>query len=311
MNQKFRKINPEGLLFFDIETVRKQDVLDVDSAEFSLFQYKNRDKVTGKLLPSEEVATLYEKSAALFPPHNQIVCISVGYIRNNSLVVKAITGDQKSIVEEFYNLLNTRNLIPCGANIIAFDMPIVRMKAFEEKVEVILNDKFSDVGQKPWTMEDNFVDIMALFKGTYYNALSLNELAYMAGVPSSKDDIDGSQVSQVYYREEGGIKRIATYCNKDVICTAKIFLAMQGKHDFIQEVIDKTDVVEEVVEVEELTLTKKIAVTKIITEEQQIELIVKFKKIKKADRKDAVGLIRIGLQDNAEYYEPFLKTLEK
>jgi hypothetical protein len=152
---------------------------------------------------------------------------------------------------------------------------------------------------------------MALFKGTYYNALSLNELAYMAGVPSSKDDIDGSQVSQVYYREEGGIKRIATYCNKDVICTAKIFLAMQGKHDFIQEVIDKTDVVEEVVEVEELTLTKKIAVTKIITEEQQIELITKFKKINKADRKDAVGLIRIGLRDNAEYYEPFLKTLEK
>jgi predicted PolB exonuclease-like 3'-5' exonuclease len=308
MNQKFRKINPEGLLFFDIETVRKQDVLDVDSAEFSLFQYKNRDKVTGKLLPYEEVATLYEKSAALFPPHNQIVCISVGYIRNNSLVVKAITGDQKSIVEEFYNLLNTRNLIPCGANIIAFDMPIVRMKAFEEKVEVILNDKFSDVGQKPWTMEDNFVDIMALFKGTYYNALSLNELAYMAGVPSSKDDIDGSQVSQVYYREEGGIKRIATYCNKDVICTAKIFLAMQGKHDFIQEIIDKTDVVEEV---KQLGLMEKIAATKTITEEQQIELIVKFKKIKKADRKDSVEILRTGLQDNAEYYEPFLKTLEK
>lgn len=308
MNQKFRKINPEGLLFFDIETVRKQDVLDVDSTEFSLFQYKNRDKTTGALLPYDEVASLYEKSAALFPPHNKIVCISVGYIRNNSLVVKAITGDQKSIVEEFYNLLNTRNLIPCGANIIAFDMPIVRMKAFEEKVEVILNDKFSDVGQKPWTMEDNFVDIMALFKGTYYNALSLNELAYMAGVPSSKDDIDGSQVSQVYYREEGGIKRIATYCNKDVICTAKIFLAMQGKHDFIQEVIDKTDVIEEV---KQLGLMEKIAATKTITEEQQIELITKFKKVKKADRVKSVGLIRTGLQDNAEYYEPFLKTLEK
>jgi predicted PolB exonuclease-like 3'-5' exonuclease len=308
MNQKFRKINPEGLLFFDIETVRKQDVLDVDSTEFSLFQYKNRDKTTGALLPYDEVVSLYEKSAALFPPHNKIVCISVGYIRNNSLVVKAITGDQKSIIEEFYNLLNTRNLIPCGANIIAFDMPIVRMKAFEEKVEVILNDKFSDVGQKPWTMEDNFVDIMALFKGTYYNALSLNELAYMSGVPSSKDDIDGSQVSQVYYREEGGIKRIATYCNKDVICTAKIFLAMQGKHDFIQEVIDKTGVVEEV---KQLGLMEKIAATKTITEEQQIELITKFKKVKKAEKKDAVTLIRIGLQDNAEYYEPFLKTLEK
>ena len=52
MNSKFRKINPEGLLFFDIETVRKQDVLDVDSTEFGLFQYKNRDKATGALMLS-------------------------------------------------------------------------------------------------------------------------------------------------------------------------------------------------------------------------------------------------------------------
>lgn len=308
MNGKFRRINPEGLLFFDIETVRKQDVLAVDSTEFSLFQYKNRDKATGALLPAEEVCALYEKSAALFPPHNKIVCISVGLFRGNKFYVKAITGEQKEIIEEFYTLLNTEKLIPCGANIIAFDMPIVRMKAFEEEVSIILDDKFSDVGQKPWTMEDNFVDIMNLFKGTYYNALSLNELAYMSGVPSSKDDIDGSQVSDVFHREEGGINRIATYCNKDVICTAKIFLAMQGRRDFIEEIIDKTGVKKEV---KQLGLMEKIAQSKMITEEQQIELITKVKKMKKADRVKAIEVVVTALQDNAPMYEAFLNTLTK
>lgn len=309
MNSKFRKINPEGLLFFDIETVRKQDVLDVDSTEFGLFQYKNRDKATGALMPAEEVCALYEKSAALFPPHNKIVCISVGFIRDKKLYVKAITGEQKDIIAEFYNMLNTKKLIPCGANIIAFDMPVVRMKAFEEGLNIILDDKFSDVGQKPWTMEDNFVDIMALFKGTYYNALSLNELAYMSGVPSSKDDIDGSQVSDVFYREEGGINRIATYCNKDVICTAKIFLTMQGKPDFIEEVIDKTGTAAE--KPKELGLMEAIAKTKMITDEQQIELITKIKKMKKADRSKALELVTVALQDNAPMYEAFLNTLNK
>ena len=309
MNSKFRKINPEGLLFFDIETVRKQDVLDVDSTEFGLFQYKNRDKATGALMPSEDVCALYEKSAALFPPHNKIVCISVGYIRDKKLHVKAITGEQKAIIEEFYNMLDNKKFIPCGANIIAFDMPVVRMKAFEEGLNIILDDKFSDVGQKPWTMEDNFVDIMALFKGTYYNALSLNELAYMSGVPSSKDDIDGSQVSDVFYREEGGINRIATYCNKDVICTAKIFLAMQGKPNFIEEVIDKTGTVAE--KQKELGYLQEIAKFKVITEEQQIALITKIKKMKKPDRLNEVELVKTALGDNAPMYEAFLNTINK
>ena len=309
MNSKFRKINPEGLLFFDIETVRKQDVLDVDSTEFGLFQYKNRDKATGALMPAEEVRALYEKSAALFPPHNKIVCISVGYIRDKKLHVKAITGEQKAIIEEFYNMLDNKKFIPCGANIIAFDMPVVRMKAFEEGLNIILDDKFSDVGQKPWTMEDNFVDIMALFKGTYYNALSLNELAYMSGVPSSKDDIDGSQVSDVFYREEGGIDRIATYCNKDVICTAKIFLAMQGKANFIEEVVDKTGTVAE--KPKELGYLQEIAKFKVITEEQQIALITKVKKMKKPDRLNEVELVKTALGDNAPMYEAFLNTINK
>jgi predicted methyltransferase len=46
-------------------------------------------------------------------------------------------------------------------------------------------------------------------------------LANVLGIPSSKDDIDGSMVQDVYYKEKD-IKRIVNYCQKDVVVVAQI-----------------------------------------------------------------------------------------
>ena len=48
------------------------------------------------------------------------------------------------------------------------------------------------------------------------------------GVPSPKDDIDGSEVAKVYY-QENNIKRIVTYCEKDTIAVAQILLKMNNE----------------------------------------------------------------------------------
>ena len=83
---------------------------------------------------------------------------------------------------------------------------------------------------------------------------------------------------------------------------------MQGRRDFIEEIIDKTGVKKEV---KQLGLMEKIAQSKMITEEQQIELITKVKKMKKADRVKAIEVVVTALQDNAPMYEAFLNTLTK
>jgi len=57
---------------------------------------------------------------------------------------------------------------------------------------------------------------------------SLNLLARTLGINTPKDDIDGSMVAKVYY-EEKDIDRIVTYCQKDVITTAQIFLRFNGE----------------------------------------------------------------------------------
>ena len=50
-------------------------------------------------------------------------------------------------------------------------------------------------------------------------------MAYVLGIPSPKDDIDGSQVATVYYKEQN-LQRILSYCEKDVVTVAQVFLKL-------------------------------------------------------------------------------------
>jgi 3'-5' exonuclease len=66
--------------------------------------------------------------------------------------------------------------------------------------------------------------------GDNKNFTSLSLLAQVLGIPSPKTDIDGSQVSRVYW-DDGDIKRISKYCMQDVFTTAKVYLRLKGISD--------------------------------------------------------------------------------
>lgn len=53
-------------------------------------------------------------------------------------------------------------------------------------------------------------------------------MANILGIPSPKEDIDGSMVRDVYY-EEGNINRIVTYCELDVITLSQVFLRLRNE----------------------------------------------------------------------------------
>ena len=65
---------------------------------------------------------------------------------------------------------------------------------------------------------------------------SLKLLTKILGIPSPKGDIDGSQVAQVYYVEKD-IDRIVTYCEKDTIAVAQLFLRFRREDLLIEEEI--------------------------------------------------------------------------
>jgi hypothetical protein len=65
----------------------------------------------------------------------------------------------------------------------------------------------------------------------------LKLLTAILGIPSPKDDIDGSEVANVYYKEKN-IQRIVTYCEKDTIAVAQILLRFNN-----QELLKEKDIV--------------------------------------------------------------------
>ena len=92
---------------------------------------------------------------------------------------------------------------------------------------------FDIAGANPWEVKDMLIDTLQLWKfGDYKHYTSLPLLCELFDIPTPKDDIDGSQVADVYYKEKD-VDRIAKYCEKDVVATAKIYCKMKQIEMFI------------------------------------------------------------------------------
>jgi len=239
MNKDFQKINIEDVFFFDSEIVRANSTLELDTIEYNLYAKKTRNRDKDEYLPHDELVKNYEDRAALVRTFNRVVTIGVGFIKKDKAFVKALKGTEEEIIREFCELTTNFKYV-CGFNSNNFDLPMIvgnGMKYFN--IVDVLPDQFNPSGKKPWNL-DKCIDLMDIFKGTHYAFTSLDELCYHFGIETPKDDIDGSQVSKVYYEE--GEERIIKYVKKDVFANINIFRKMQGKE--IYESFEDRDEVE-------------------------------------------------------------------
>ena len=144
--------------------------------------------------------------------------------------VKSFFGDdEKEILEGFKNLLdshfNRNEHVLCAHNGKEFDFPYIARRMIIHRIE--LPNKLNLFGKKPW--EIPHLDTMELWKfGDYKHYTSLKLLTSILGIPSPKDDIDGSEVAKVYY-EEKNLDRIVTYCEKDTIAVAQLLLRFNNE----------------------------------------------------------------------------------
>lgn len=285
MNQNFRNIKIEDVLFFDAEVVKNQENIDVDSKEFELFRKKIRNKETDELPTIEEAVSEYNRIAGLKMTFNKVVCISVGAIKDGKLYLKSYTGEEKDIIESFYKKTQEYNYI-CGMNVLFYDLPTIRVNSLRHG-DIILNlpEKYNDSGKKEWEMK-SVIDLMNYFKGSHYVNSSLDEISAHLGLSSSKEDgIDGSQVSKVYY--EGGIKIIEQYCKRDVLNCVNIFQKFQFKEPYLDFIdIDKLNIVETL---EEQPILTKLFNTKQFN--QEVKDYLKGLKIAKKDKQTVEKLV--------------------
>jgi uncharacterized protein YprB with RNaseH-like and TPR domain len=221
-----------NILFLDIETVPQFDCYDKLSEEWrALWDVKAAFLIRNK--EEENPETIYNR-AGIYAEFGKVVCISCGIIQGNGaskkLILKSFASDdEKEVLLQFADMLKrwatdaNKNL--CAHNGKEFDFPFLcrRMIIHNIPLPAILNTR----GKKPW--EVNHLDTMDMWRfGDFKTFTSLNLLSCTLGIPSPKDDINGSKVWEVYWKEKN-IDRIITYCQKDVITLVQVYLRLMGE----------------------------------------------------------------------------------
>lgn len=236
------KINLSNILFLDIETVPETASFDnLDVVKQELFAKKTQYQRKEDASPED----FYER-AGIWAEFGKIVCISVGIFDDHTtdltFRLKSFYGDNevkilidfKSLLEQFYS---KKQHVLCGHNGKEFDFPYIARRMIINKIEI--PEKLNLFGKKPW--EVAHLDTLEMWKfGDYKHYTSLNLLTNILGIASPKEDIDGSQVAQVYY-EEKDLDRIARYCENDTLAVAQVYLRLMNMEILKEEQVIRVE----------------------------------------------------------------------
>jgi len=217
--------NLKNILFLDIETVPEESSY-ANLVEEKRALYAKKTKYQRK----EDFTTeeFYER-AGIWAEFGKIICISVGFfdgeeIKKQFRLKSFFDKDETKLLLDFKNLLNLhfskKQQVLCAHNGKEFDFPYIARRMIINKIE--LPEKLNLFGKKPW--EVAHLDTLEMWKfGDFKHYTSLSLLTNILGIPSPKGDIDGSQVAEVYYKENN-LDRIVTYCEADTLAVAQVYL---------------------------------------------------------------------------------------
>ena len=218
-------LKEEDLVFYDIETAASVGELDPESQLYDAWKYKARynnelNKKTGLTFTVEEY--FYEK-APLYAPFGRVVVIVVGRIKSNKIVLKTYASyDEKELLSNFNTDLervykSNRNTRLVSFNGVGFDTPYLEKRSIINGV--LPTSLISEGHLEPWKVTQ--IDLSKIWKGNAFYPDSLIAVATALGLPSPKDALDGSMVSEAFYK--GELDKIVEYCEKDVETTARIY----------------------------------------------------------------------------------------
>jgi hypothetical protein len=220
----------KDILFLDIETVgcannysQLNERLKAQWARKANFFKRDEGQTDEDLF--------YEK-AGIYAEFGKIVVIAIGKYtetENGELGIRTkyfADHDEAKLLSEFRETVEKMGPVVrlCAHNGKEFDFPYMCRRMLVNGIQLpsVLNMS----GKKPW--EINHLDTLELWKfGDYKHYTSLDLLATIFNIPTSKGVMDGSMVSKVYY-QEGDLKKIAEYCVGDVLAIAQLYLKFKG-----------------------------------------------------------------------------------
>jgi hypothetical protein len=220
-------------LILDIETVPQVAAFDELGTEWKHLWVEKISKTVPENTPP---ADSWKQRAGILAEFGKIICISTAFFyedenRQTALRIKSIQGhDEREVLTAFIALCDkvyqhNRNFCFAGHNIREFDIPYICRRMLVNGLP--LPDYLQLHHKKPW--EVKMFDTLTWWKfGDNKNYITLNLLAHVLGIPTSKTDMDGSMVQEVYYAEND-LQRITEYCQRDVVVCANVILRSQGQ----------------------------------------------------------------------------------
>jgi hypothetical protein len=271
-----KKYNLEDFLFIDIETAPSVPELVIDTPLYDAWSYyciKN---------DIEDVVGSYFTEAPLYAEFGRIACITIGAVRNDKIVLKTFSNeDEKELLEEFNQAVskfaNNKTWL-CGHVITGFDAPFIMKRCLINRVE--MHQIFDMAHEKPWTVP--YFDTALLWKSTGFKVSTLVSVTTALGLPSPKEEFNGSDVGRLYY--EGKIKDIVKYCERDVVAVVNVVRVLRG-----EEPIE----VSEPVEQEPLGILEYIFLGGEYTAEIAEQLKTAISKMTKTDKAKAIEILNV------------------
>lgn len=253
------------MLFLDIETVAQVwNFSEVDERTQNVFKKKFRKDIaerSNEAYPNNQSTSMvaecighdracdqiWKEQAAFHAEFAKIVCVSFGEVvkstvsETDSTVVETIytksiyNHNEKMLIKDVVDLLNKKpEMDLCAHNGKGFDFPFLSKKILIHGMQ--LPRQLNIVGLKPW--EFHLVDTADLWRfGNFKDYTSLESIANCFGLPSPKEEMDGSMVGPTYYGQDDQIafnsddalKKICKYCEYgDVVTLVNVHRCIKG-----------------------------------------------------------------------------------
>lgn len=223
MDENYSEQRLINTLVIDIETLPNGDRLSVEEMKSEAPKnYKNEDVILK--WAEENVETEFRKRS-LNSLKGRVLCIGAKW-NDEPVRIFKYNEDESATIKEFGEYLNSlghaiHSCAIVGHNFKAFDNPWLVQRGFKYGDQNITRLMVTHP-RRDYRLQDTN-DMFTL--GIYGSYVKLKDMCEFLGVDTPKDDIDGSQVYDIFL--QGELERIYTYCGKDVDATYKCYLKMQ------------------------------------------------------------------------------------
>lgn len=227
----------QRMVFFDVETATTYGEYDQLSDRMKDLWSKRCEWLRNNYEDNQEKTDeeLYHYKGALHAEFNRVLCVSFGRVEIDDLgnvkhTMHTCSGhDEKELLREVLNVFqkfNSSGFKFAGHNIKNFDIPVILKRAVINGLTI---PNFLHLHTlKPWDYP--FIDTADVwgFGSWKEGMVSLDLLSASLGIPTPKDEMNGSMVSEAYWKQDR-LDDIVTYCEKDVVATANVVLRMSNQ----------------------------------------------------------------------------------